>query len=123
MPKRVLIALARERNFIWNIIVPADGTRAANVGTGDFGTSPIFVQLSDKPLLASILLCGASERKAQRRIEKLRADPFDGGVARSGRNRFIEPKMARIASRLRRCNGAGLQVQLAKSQNVRRRYA
>ena len=31
--------------------VPTDGTRAANMGTGDFGTSPIFVQLSDKALL------------------------------------------------------------------------
>jgi hypothetical protein len=41
----------------------------ANVGTGNFGTSPIFVQLSDKPLLASISLFGVSERKAQWRIE------------------------------------------------------
>ncbi len=45
--------------------MPADGTTAANVGTGDFGTSPIFVQLSDKPLLANISLCGVSEHKAQ----------------------------------------------------------
>jgi hypothetical protein len=50
--------------------VPTDGSRAANVGTGDFGTSPIFVQLSDKPLLVSTLLVGVSERKAQWRIEK-----------------------------------------------------
>jgi hypothetical protein len=34
--------------------MPADGNRAANLRTGDFGTSPIFVQLSDKPLLASV---------------------------------------------------------------------
>ena len=34
------------------VIVPADGTRAATVRNGDFGTSPIFGQLSDKPLLA-----------------------------------------------------------------------
>ncbi len=40
-------------------------------GTGDFGTSPIFGQLSDKPLLASICLLGVSERKAQWRIETL----------------------------------------------------
>jgi hypothetical protein len=33
--------------------VPTDGIRAANMGTGDFGTSPIFVQLSDKALLVS----------------------------------------------------------------------
>jgi hypothetical protein len=64
--------------------VPTDGTRAANVGTGDFGTSPIFVQLSDKPLLVGILLVGVSERKAQWQIEKLCADPIR--VARSGLN-------------------------------------
>jgi hypothetical protein len=40
--------------LIWSVIMPADGTRAANVGIGDFGTSPIFLQLSDKPLLASV---------------------------------------------------------------------
>jgi len=40
--------------------VPTDGTRAANMGTGDFGTSPIFVQLSDKALLVSTLLVGVS---------------------------------------------------------------
>jgi hypothetical protein len=51
--------------------VPTDGTRAANVGTGDFGTSPIFVQLSDKLLLVSTLLVGVSERKAQWRIDKI----------------------------------------------------
>jgi hypothetical protein len=45
-------------------------------GTGDFGTSPIFVQLSDKPLLVSVRLFGVSERKAQWPIEKLRADPI-----------------------------------------------
>ncbi len=52
--------------------MPADGTRAANKRTGDFGTSPIFVQLSDKPLLASIQLSGVPERKVQCRIEKSR---------------------------------------------------
>ena len=41
------------------------------MGTGDFGTSPIFGQLSDKPLLAYICLLGVSERKAQGRIETL----------------------------------------------------
>ena len=66
--------------------MPTDGTRAANVGTGDFGTSPIFVQLSDKPLLVSTLLVGVSERKAQWQIEKLCADPIR--VARSGLNKY-----------------------------------
>jgi len=45
---------ASERNSIWSIIVPADGTRTATAGNGDFGTSPIFGQLSGKPLLACI---------------------------------------------------------------------
>jgi hypothetical protein len=40
-------------------------------GTGDFGTSPIFGQLSDKPLLASTQARGVSARKAQWRIETL----------------------------------------------------
>jgi hypothetical protein len=48
------MAPAPERNSILNIIVPADGTRAATVGNGDFGTSPIFGQLSDKPLLIRV---------------------------------------------------------------------
>jgi len=34
------------------VIVPTDGTSAATGGNGDVGTSPIFGQLSDKPLLA-----------------------------------------------------------------------
>jgi len=38
--------------------MPADGNRAAHMGTGDLGTSPIFVQLSDKSLLASIVIWG-----------------------------------------------------------------
>ena len=36
---------------LWNVIVPADGTSAATGGNGDFGTSPIFGQLSDELLL------------------------------------------------------------------------
>jgi hypothetical protein len=51
--------------------MPADGNKAANLGTGDFGTSPIFVQPPDKPLLASVCLIGVSQRKAQWRIENL----------------------------------------------------
>jgi len=53
------------------VIVPADGTRAANVETGDFDTSPIFVQLSDKPPLACFWLHGAAAHEAQWRVVKL----------------------------------------------------
>jgi hypothetical protein len=77
--------------------VPTDGTRAANMGTGDFGTSPIFVQLSDKALLVSTLLVGVSERKAQWRIKKLCADPVrvvrsaEAGLNKYCPNRCIDP--------------------------------
>ena len=53
---RVPTAPASERNSIWSVVVPADGTKAATVGNGDFGTSPIFGQLSDKPQLARVCL-------------------------------------------------------------------
>jgi hypothetical protein len=61
--KRVQLAPASKRNSIWSVIVPADGTRTATVGNGDFGTSPIFGQFSDKPLLAYIWSCGVSDVK------------------------------------------------------------
>jgi hypothetical protein len=56
------------------VIVPADGTRAATVRNGDFGTSPVFGQLSDKPLLAylSYVVCDAQRT---RRGKKLGAGP------------------------------------------------
>ena len=59
------------RKIFWRISYAADSNRAANLGTGDFGTSPVFVQLSDKPLLASIWVCGVRELKAQWRIRKI----------------------------------------------------
>jgi hypothetical protein len=62
--------------------VPADGTRTANEETGNFGTSPILMQFSDKPLPVSICLFGVPERKAQWQIEKLCAVRFDDGLVR-----------------------------------------
>jgi hypothetical protein len=61
----------RRHNSSWSVIAPTDGTRAANVGTGDYGTSPIFVQLSDKPLLAHTSPCIGTEMMAQWCIECL----------------------------------------------------
>jgi hypothetical protein len=49
------------------VIVPTDGTSAATGGNGDFGTSPIFGQLSDKPLLVVANMWGA-RRKAQEAV-------------------------------------------------------
>jgi hypothetical protein len=71
-----LVAPARERNSSRSVIVPADGTRTANGGTGNFGSPPIFVQSSDKPLLVSICLFVVPECKAQWQIEKLCANPI-----------------------------------------------
>jgi hypothetical protein len=42
------MALANESE-IESLSVPADGTSAATEGNGDFGTSPFYEQLSDKP--------------------------------------------------------------------------
>jgi hypothetical protein len=53
-----------DRSSIWRVvIVPADGTSAATEGNGDFGTSPIFGQLSDKPALACIWVTGVPDVK------------------------------------------------------------
>jgi hypothetical protein len=38
-----------QTQLYFEFIVPADGTSAAGGGTGDFGTSPVFGQLSGKP--------------------------------------------------------------------------
>jgi hypothetical protein len=43
--------------------VPADGTKAATLQNGDFGASPFFEQLSDKPQLACTCLSGLSDAK------------------------------------------------------------
>jgi hypothetical protein len=47
-----------ERNFISIVILPADGTALPKGRNGDFGTSPIYRQLSNKPLFALIHLDG-----------------------------------------------------------------
>ena len=65
MPGRLCHLLANQTLHLKyrSIIVPTDGTRAANMGTGDFGTSPIFGQLSDKPLLAGTKHVGCRDVK------------------------------------------------------------
>ena len=68
---RLLRVAPKRSSILWSVIVPADGTRAANVETGDFDTSPIFVQLSDKPPLACFSLHGAAAHEAQWRVVKL----------------------------------------------------
>lgn len=66
------------------LLVPADGTRAANVGIGDFGTSPIFVQLSDKPLLPVSGYLGCRNIKHNGGSRKYALIRFDNGVNRVG---------------------------------------
>ena len=50
----LLATLAAARQF-FRVVAPADGTRAAKKGSGDFGMSPFRGQLSGKPLLATKL--------------------------------------------------------------------
>jgi len=47
----------------WNFIVPADGTALPPGENGDFGTSPIYEQLSDKPPLALAYSRGVPDAK------------------------------------------------------------
>jgi hypothetical protein len=49
--------------FYLEFNAPADGTSAASVRNGDFSMLPIFEQLSGKPPLASLTLCGVLELK------------------------------------------------------------
>ena len=67
------------------------------MATGNFGTLPVFVQLSDKPLLASTSLRGKSEPKTQCGIEKLCAESYQPlrfkGVDFSSVGAIIETKM------------------------------
>jgi hypothetical protein len=65
------------------------------MGIGDFGTSPIFVRLSDKSLLASALLIGVPKGILQWRIERLCADPIRWGDADRSRFMGTRPNLAR----------------------------
>ena len=69
-------------NYFWSVYLPADGNRAAYVETGDFGTSPIFVQLSDKRCLPVVRYLGCRNVKHNSGSRKLRAAEFDDGVVR-----------------------------------------
>jgi hypothetical protein len=67
---QAFMAPAREPNSIFECRLCRPTAPALPIcGTGDFGTSPIFGQLSNKPLLASVYALGVSERKAQWQIE------------------------------------------------------
>ena len=52
------------------------------MGNRDFGTSPIFGQLSDKPLLACIWSCGVSDVKNNGKSRNYALIQFDDGVVR-----------------------------------------
>jgi len=68
----------RERNFS-SVIVANRRHQAANMGTGDFGPSPIFAQLSDKQLLVSNLSWGVGTQStmAKRKEPDLGEDDFE----------------------------------------------
>ena len=72
------MAHASECNSIWCVIVPADGTRAATIRNGDFGTSPFFGQLADKLLLALACACGVWSVNHNSGVEKLCVEHLQG---------------------------------------------
>ena len=51
--------------LIWSVIVPADGTSAANCKERRLRCVPVLWQLSDKTLLACKLACGMLQVKKQ----------------------------------------------------------
>ena len=63
--RQILTAPARTAALFGVLVVPADGTSAATEGNGDFGTSPIYGQLSDKPTACLYLGNWGAGRKAQ----------------------------------------------------------
>ena len=69
-------APASGRNSIWNVIVPADGTSAAAISNGDFGTSAFYGQLSDKPLPACIRHVGYRTQSTMAGREHKRRAPL-----------------------------------------------
>ena len=71
-----------KRSSIIKCSVPADGTSAASGGTEDFGTSPVFGQLSDKPLLARTSTCGVWDSKSNGGPRNYGLIQFDDGVVR-----------------------------------------
>jgi hypothetical protein len=72
------MARASECNSISCVIVPADGTRAATIRNGDFGTSPFFGQLADKLLLALTCACGVWSVNHNSGVEKLCVEHLQG---------------------------------------------
>ena len=72
---QALMTPQRQRTLSWVLSVLTDCTRAASLATGDFGTSPIFVRLSGKALLAGTMSIGVSRPKPQWWFETLCFDP------------------------------------------------
>jgi hypothetical protein len=74
MPGRLWHLLANQTLFEVTQYHRADRRHqgCSNMGTGDFGTSPIFGQLSDKPLLAGTKHLGCRDVKHKWRIETLK---------------------------------------------------
>ena len=61
-------------NSIWSVIVPADGTRTATVGNGDFGKSPFLLGSSrTRRCLPVFVYVGYQEQRTMA-VEKLRTD-------------------------------------------------
>ena len=75
---RVLTAPASERNSIWSVIVPADGTRAATAGKRRLRYVCVFWAALGQAAACLYLMKWGLGRKAQWLAEKLNAERLSG---------------------------------------------
>jgi hypothetical protein len=71
-PRSHRIRVHEYMSIFQNVLVPADGTTATTVRNGDFGTSPFFEQLSHKPRLPCVYLCGRLARAPRPKLPRRR---------------------------------------------------
>ena len=84
------------RNSIRSVVVPADGTSAATVGNGDFGTSPFFGQLSGQQLPACTWSRGVPGVKHNGGPELIKCGALCQGPARQKGGRCVAfPRVAK----------------------------
>ena len=77
-PDAVLTAPASERNSIWSVIVPADGTRAATAGKRRLRYVCVFWTALGQAAACLYLMKWGLGRKAQWLAEKLNAERLSG---------------------------------------------
>ena len=85
------------KSIFRNVLVPADGTTATTVRNGDFGTSPFFEQLSNKPPLSCVYLCGRSDVEHTIACREIRRRDVGGSPPSEARASRIAPRVSHRA--------------------------